>query len=382
MPQPPVDPNAEPDPIVFDGWTGLKNVVQPERLGPKELSRAVNIDLDDVGQPHRRRGYTLKLSGDCHSLFTSDNGIVYGVKSNVLGIINPNYSFTALKSGLNSDPRAGLSPLAYVQVGPQIYYSSAQDNGVIDTVAMTVAPWGPSQDIFLSPVLNPTANLSAIRGRLLGKPPLATSLTYYNGRIYLAQGRTLWATEMFAYNLVDKTRNFMFFEHDITAIGTVTDGIYVGTTSDAWFVSGTISGGGMKRASVLGSGVLPGSMVSVPKELANPPEAGRSGKEVNIALYFMSDGGLCVADDGGEVWNVTEDKYFFPVARRTAAMFRRQDGYNTYVAVLDSGGMPVQNAAFGDYLDATIIRGGTAWNGVQESVNISDSFAVTVVKGV
>lgn len=382
MVQPPVDPNVEPDPIVFDGWTGLKNTVKPERLGPKELARAINIDLDDIGQPHRRRGYTLKLAGDCHSLFQSDNGVVYGVKDNVLGIVNPNYSFTALKSGLNSDPRSGLSPLDYVQIGTQIFYSSAQDNGVIDTVAMTVAPWGPSQDIFLSPVLNPTANLPAIRGRLLGKPPLATSLTYYNGRIYLAQGRTLWATEMFSYNLIDKTKNYMLFEHDITVLGTVTDGIYVGTTHGVWFVSGTISGGGMKRASVMDSGAIPGSMVSVPKEVANPPEAGRSGKQVNVALCFMTDKGFCVADDGGEVWNVTEDKYFFPEATRAAAMFRRQDGYNTYVAVLDSEGMPVQNAAFGDYLDATIIRGGTAWNGVSDTFNIGDRFDVTVIKGV
>lgn len=378
MPQPSVDPNAEPDPIVFDGWTGLKNTVKPERLGPKELSRAVNIDLDDVGQPHRRRGYTLKLAGDCHSLFTSDGGTVYGVKSNVLGIFNPNYSFTALKSGLNSDPRGGLAPLAYVQVGPTIYYSSAQDNGVIDTIGLAVSTWGPSQDIFLSPVLNPTANLPAIRGRLLGKPPLATALTYYNGRIYLAQGRTLWATEMFAYNLVDKTKNFMMFEHDITMLGTVADGIYVGTTAGVWFVDGTISGGGMKRRPVMDTGVIPGSMASVPKELANPPQV---GNDVNVSICFMTDAGFCIADDGGTAYNLTEDKYFFPGAQRAAAMFRRQDGYNTYVAVLDSEGTPVQNAAFGDYLDATIIRGGTAWNGVSDGVNIGDSFDVVVIKG-
>lgn len=378
MAQPQIDPNAEPDPIVFDSWTGLKNTVQPERLGPKELARAVNIDLDDVGQPHRRRGYTLKLTGDCHSLFTSDSNIVYGVKDNVLGIINPDYSFTALKSGLNSDPRGGLSPLAYVQVGPNIYYSSAQDNGIIDTVALTVGPWGSSPDIFLSPVLNPTANLPAIRGRLLGKPPLATFLTYYNGRIYLAQGRALWATEMFSYTLVDKTRNFMFFEHDITMVGTVADGIYVGTTHGVWFVDGTIAGGGMKRRSVMDTGVIPGSMANVPKELANPPQV---GNDVSVSICFMTDAGFCVADDGGTVFNMTENKYFFPDATRAAAMFRRQDGYNMYVAVLDSAGMPVQNAAFGDYLDATIIRGGSAWNGVSDTLNIGDSFDVEVVRG-
>lgn len=378
MAQPQIDPNAEPDPIVFDGWDGLKNTVHGERFGPKDLSRAVNIELDDAGQPHRRRGYTLKLAGDCHSLFQSDEGVVYGVKDSTLGIINPNYSFNSLGVGISSDPGAGLRSLAYVQVGPQIYFSSAQNNGVIDTVARAVGPWGPSQDIFLSPVLNPTANLPAIRGRLLGKPPLATSLTYYNGRIYLAQGRTLWATEMFSYNLIDKTKNFMFFEHDITMLGTVADGIYVGTTHGVWFVDGTISGGGMKRRSVMDTGAIPGSATMVPKELANPPQV---GNDVNVSICFMTDAGFCVADDGGTVYNLTENKYFFPDAMRAATMFRRQDGYNTYVAVLDSGGMPVQNAAFGDYLDATIIRGGADWNGVSDSVNISDRFDVEVIKG-
>jgi hypothetical protein len=227
-------------------------------------------------------------------------------------------------------------------------------------------------------VLNPTANLPAIRGRLLGKPPLATFLCYYNGRIYLAQGQTVWATEMFAYGLVDKTKNFMFFEHDITMLGTVADGIYVGTTHGVWFLSGTISGGGMKRQVVMDNGVLPGSMATVPKELANPPQV---GNDVNVSICFMTDAGFCVADDGGTVYNLTEGKYFFPDATRAAAMFRRQDGYNTYVTVLDSEGMPVQNAAFGDYLDATIIRGGSAWGGVNDSLNISDSFTVTVIKG-
>ena len=121
---PPTD--AEPS-IVLSKFAGLVNTVAPERLDPNELAVAINIDIDDRDQIHRRRGYKRKITGDCHSLFTANDGTTYGVVNNNLCIIRPNYSTVVLKAGLNSDPAAGLDPLCYVQVGDTIYFSSVQD---------------------------------------------------------------------------------------------------------------------------------------------------------------------------------------------------------------------------------------------------------------
>lgn len=379
MPPPPLPIDPPPDPIVFSKWRGLNNVVEPERLTTEDLASAVNIDLDDVGQPHRRRGHRLVVAGDFHSLFTTDNGEVYGVKDGSLVFINTNFTTVALASNIYSDPFSGLYPLAYTQIGPLVYFSSAQASGIIDTQARSVGPWGQMvDDFFFSPVVNPTANLPAIRGKLLGKPPLATSLTNFNGRIYLGQGNLVWVTELYAYGLVDRTRGYYQFEGQITMLGTVNDGVYVGTTEGLWFLSG-VHATGMKRVRVLDTGVIPNTMVYIPAELANPPQTGLvADTPIQVSIGFMTQNGFCVAEDSGQAYNMTESKFFFPTANRGASMYRRQDGMNTFVTVLDSGGSPVNSARIGDYASAELVRAGS-WLGLDDNINIGDSYEATVV---
>jgi hypothetical protein len=105
---------------VLNSWGGLKNTAQPERLDPKDLVRARNIVLDDTGQPSRRRGYTLKLRGNVHSLFTANQGIVLGVVDSELSVINPDYSHQPL-AFIGTDPAAGMLPLAYPGGGSGLY---------------------------------------------------------------------------------------------------------------------------------------------------------------------------------------------------------------------------------------------------------------------
>jgi hypothetical protein len=348
-------PEAAPDSIAFNAFEGLKNLVTRERLKPSELEFAKNIDLDDVGQAHRRRGYKKVATGDFHSLYTADDERVYGVKDGQLGIILPNYSFQAIHAVSVPPPEAGRVALSYAQIGDRIYYSCATDSGVIDASTDTWAPWGDPKDIFLSPVVNPTATLGQVRGRLLGKPPLATAIAYWNGRIYMAEGRALWATELYLYNYVDKTKNYLLFEDDITGIGVVTDGIYVGTAGGLWFLSGVFSA--MKRERVMDSPVIPGSMIQMPSELANPPQIpGSQDTPARVSVLFMTDAGFCTGQDGGTTFNLSETKFEFPDAQRVAALYRRQDGVNQYIAVAENGGSPANNTRIGDYVDAEIIK--------------------------
>lgn len=362
MAQAPQSPDPQvsapaPDSVTFKRFNGLKNTVTRENLGPDDLATAVNVDLDDVGQPHRRRGTTQVATGDWHSLYATNDGTILGVCDNSIGIVHPNYSFTPLRSGLGADPTTGVSPLCYVQIGERVYYSSTTDAGIVQLGnAPFVRDWGKPQDFWYSPVVNPTDTLPAIRGTLLGRPPLASQLVAYKGRIYLAQGKTVWCTILFGYELVDKTRNYLPFEADITMLGAVSDGVYVGTTDGLYFCKGTLEAG-MARTKVMDSPVIPGSMVVVPGELANPPQSPPTADtQPMVSILFMTESGYCVAKDGGEAYNLTENKFYFPKAISAAAMFRRQDGMNHYVAVTNSGGSPVDGARFGDYVDAEIIR--------------------------
>lgn len=341
---------------VLNSWTGLKNTLQPERLDPKDLVRARNVVLDDSGQPSRRRGYTLKLRGNVHSLFTSYQGVVLGVVNSELGVINPDYSHQPL-AFIGTDPAAGMLPLAYAQVGDLVYYVGEIDRGVVNLPGCSWGPWGDPDDLWLSPVVNPTETLPPVAGRLLKQPPYATCLTYFNGRLYLGQGRTLWATDLYLYNFVDATSGYKLFEADITMTGAVTDGVYVGTKEAVWFLTGPTFAE-MKRVWAMDAGVIPGSMVYIPGELANPPQVPLVAMTpIESAIMFMTTKGVCIGLDGGKVTNMTETKYIFPDSVGAAALFRQQDGVNQYIAALQNGGSPTQSAAIGDHLDVTIIRG-------------------------
>lgn len=374
MAAPPVPPADQPvqDSVTFRKFSGLKNTVGLERLGPDELAIAINVDLDDDGQLHRRRGQALASSGVFGSCWNSAERIAYGVKNGSLGIINPDMSFVALQSGLAN------AQVCYVQVGSNIYWSSPQGfSGIINQNSRTNGPWGSGPDIFLSPVVNPTAYLPAIRGRLIGKPPCASVLAYFNGRIYLANGQNVWATELFTYNYVERVTNFLPFEADVTMIGTVGDGIYIGTAEGLWFLSGPFKE--MKRTRVMDSPVIPGSMVEVPGELANPPQVGLDqDTDEKVSILFMTNRGYCGGHDGGVCYNYSESKVIFPGAASASAVFRRQDGMNHYIVGLNSAGTPSANTRIGDYLDAELVRGGT-WREACDCVGFADSIDAEIV---
>ena len=357
-------PGPQPgDPVIFSKFDGMKNTVQSERLGPHDLLTATNVTLDDTGQLSRRRGSTLQVSGNAHSLFTSAQGdITLVVLNGDLVILNKDYSTYDLATEISTDPSQGLPGLAYAQVGRKVYFSSPTDRGVVDLDGQVVGVWGSGEDYWLSPVVNPTATLPAVAGRLLRQPPNATVLCYFNGRIYLAQGKTMWATVLYAYNFVDTTAGYKQFEGVITMIGAVGDGIYVGTDEGLYFLSGS-SYDTLKKVRVMDSGVIPGSMVTIPSELGNPPqESLGADTPLQVSIAFMTTNGFCAAQDGGQVYNLTETKFFFPQASSAASMYRRQDGMNQFVTTMQSGGDPTNNAAIGDFIEGTIIRASALTN--------------------
>jgi hypothetical protein len=351
---PPPPQQDQPDPsVTLQKFVGLKNTVLPERLGPDELAVAINVDLDDVGQLRRRHGFNRRLTGDWGGLFESDDGQVFGVNAGNLVRVNPDYSVDVLAGGFTTP----APKMAWVQVGPMIYFSSPGKSGKIDLANLAVVPWqgpnlgaptpagltAPTDGWWYSPVVNPTYGLPAIRGKILGPPPVASILAYFNGRIYMAAGRTVWFTELYLYDYVDKTKNVWNFEADVTMIGPVGDGMYVGTTEGVWFIDKQwrmeAQSLAAKRVRVLDFGVIPGSMVYVPAELANPPQVGlEQDTPAKVSILFLTQAGYCGGQDSGVCFNYSENKFIFPNITTAAALFRHhQDGINQFVAVTDGG---------------------------------------------
>lgn len=338
-------PPEAPKTIVLSAFSGVKNTVSEERLKSDELASAVNVDIDDVGQLRRRRGMTQRSNAVCHSLVKLGDTVLV-VKDGILGQLYPDYSFAALVP-------VGPEQLCYSRVGDTIFYSSSVTAGKL--VNGVPAVWGANVgDQWISPVIRPTETLGAIRGKLLGGPPNATSMESYKGRLYLGHERLIWTTELYLYDLVDKTKNFLQFESDVTMIAGVDDGLYVGTTTSLLFLEGIFSAG-MKMTTVLNSPVVPGSCVVVPYAKAMPQA--RSGPvPEGFGPLFMTGSGIVLGLNGGQAFNLTQDHMVFPGAVRAAALYREDQGANAYVAVADSAGGPVANARIGDYVDATVIR--------------------------
>lgn len=341
--RPPVEP---PESIIVGQFTGIRNTVSEERLAVGELSAAVNVDIDDAGQLRRRRGRTLVSAARHHSL-KQIAGHWLVVRDGVLGWLSQGYAFTAIGT-------VGDDPLSYTAVGNDIYFSSRSVSGKL--INRQLEPWGQAGGAgqWISPVMTPTDTLGAISGRMLSAPPMATEITTYKGRIYLAAGPVLWATELYLYDLVDKDRNYLLLEHDITMVEPVGDGLYVGTTAQLLFLRGFMAKG-FEQTVILNTPVLRGSAVSVPYSKAHP-QARTAPVPEGEGPMFMTESGICLGLDNGVVYNLTQDRVIFPAAERAAALYREDQGANSYVAVADSAGGPRANTRIGDYADAEIIR--------------------------
>jgi hypothetical protein len=345
------------DSVTFNRFAGIKNTVTEERLSlggrdssgrliGAELAEALNVDIDDAGQIKRRRGRKKVSSGNFHSMW-SFKGVTYVVKDNHLCRLYPDYTVKVLRFNVGPDR------ISYVKVDNSVYFSSRTVSGVINTVTEVASEWGyESVDggagRWLSPVVNPSDYVPEVRGKLLGAPPNASYLAYLNGRIYLASGKTLWATELFLYDYVDKTRTFLQFEAEITGVMAVTDGLFVGTTEAVYYLSGPF--GSMARIKIADVGMVPGSMVDVPADVVRGQSFSRN------AVMFMTRLGVFVGLDGGIVSNITQSRVEFPASIDAAPMFRLQDGMNQYVAVTNNGGSPVAASRIGDYVDVEIRR--------------------------
>lgn len=339
-------PPELPESIVLGQFTGMKNTVGAERLTAAELERAINVDIDDVGQLRRRRGYDRKLAGAFHSVTTIADKVL-GVRDGILGRIFPDYSFTNITT-------VGSVRVAYTKVNEEVYFCNSTASGVVQADD-SMRAWGKTdgQGLWLSPVTDQTDTLGAVSGKLLGDPIRATSIESYKGRIYLADGKTLWATELYLYDYINRTRGFMSFEYEITLVMAVDNGLYVGTAGGLYFMQGSF--GQFKLTQINEDAVLPGSGQFVPAELIHPQA--RSGPmPTGIAALFMTSAGILVGFDGGTCYNLTSGTMVFPEGLSAASLLRHDQGVNSYVAAVDSAGGSSASARIGDYVEAEIVR--------------------------
>ena len=173
-------------------------------------------------------------------------------------------------------------------------------------------------------------------------------LAYLLGRILIADGNVLWATNPFQYELVDSIAGYKMLESEITFIGAVVDGLFIGTQTGVFFMAGPFESAQLTRVSTRAAPKQTPSAIDMANVL--------TGAGQGVGVLFLTDGGVCVGQPGGQVTNLTNKIFEFPKASEVTVMARQQDGLNQFVGVATHPSTPSGSARFGDYVDAEIVR--------------------------
>ena len=153
-----------PKTLELTTFTGLNNVLSPERTPSSFLKVAENIDIDKSGGIHKRPGYTLKLAGNFHSLWGEGYNF-FAVKDGNLVRIHEDFSTEVLIS-YTSKERISYSS---VDGSSDVYFTSKAMSGII--TGNSVVPFG-----YTSP--NPPTITEVTGSTRLSAGTYQVSLTY------------------------------------------------------------------------------------------------------------------------------------------------------------------------------------------------------------
>lgn len=176
--------------------------------------------------------------------------------------------------------------------------------------------------------------------QFMSKPPAGRIIREYKGRLYIADGNTLWYTDPYDFDKVALGRNFFQFQAPITVVEPVTNGLWV-VAEATYFYSGT-GPGDFKPLQGLNYGAIYGTSQLVPY--------------TNDAMWY-SERGVVLADENGQITNLQEAQVAAPSGTVGAGIIREQDGLRQMiVSVRDPVVSPL---AAKDFIQMEIVRKGT-----------------------
>ena len=216
------------------GSMGLHAKLDPTRitydpeLGLMSLARAVNVEIDNTGGIHRRKGYSPISVGEYHSLFC-DKGhcLVVREHTNAAAIyrVNPDLTLSGVRSGLTKGRH-----MAFHAVNGLVYYSNGVENGIYVEEAEASVPWTKADQVGLS------------MDREIGDPPPACHITTLGLHMILADANNrsvLWVSSDGGFNSFNLDDGHVDLSHPVTMLRGVSDGLWVGTTKETVYLAGT-----------------------------------------------------------------------------------------------------------------------------------------------
>lgn len=169
-----------------------------------------------------------------------------------------------------------------------------------------------------------------------GPPPAGSCLAHYNGHALVAVGSRLYFSEPYAPELFDLRRGYRF-SSPITIVAPVDDGVYLGTETEVIFLEGRDVTELVYRPRC-DYGAIFGTLAYSSADDVNPNAQGR-------AAIFATTQGICAGYNGGQIANLTQERFSYPVTKRGAAVVRNYGGSVQYLVVLE-GTSTAGNTAF------------------------------------
>jgi len=361
----------------FDGFEhGMNSLVPDTELSinskrgieGKFLRGAVNVDiLKNVAQ--RRAGVERKLTGaDCHSLWTGPTAkfFVDGTTLKQLSGAADALAATTARTGLASGRR-----MSYVQANDLVYMSNGVDflwlhDGVLEphcpagastTWSTTDADGNVTQHAVAFEMSTGVPRLTAYQSApnssvlrdatgaicatvLLQPLPAGDILAFLNGRLFSALGSVLSFSEPYLLNLYNPGRNYIMFPAPITMVEPCQNGVFVSADQTYWIAGDpTVA----ELNPVLPYRAVRGTSGPVPNE---------------NSCYWLSERGIIVGTQTGEVKNLQEGVIATGNADSGAGLFREQNGIKQIVTPVSGPQDSIMAAR--SWMDAEVIRKETA----------------------
>lgn len=173
--------------------------------------------------------------------------------------------------------------------------------------------------------------------QFLSRPPAGRIIRQYKGRLYIADGNTLWHTEPYAPDLVHRGRGFFQFSDPITVVEPGKTGLWVVASTTEFY-----SGDGPKDfrpETKLGYGAVYGTSQLLPR--------------TRDAIWYSTKGVVMGTKDG-QATNLQEENVAAGSGTAGASLVREQDGIrHMIVSVRDPNVSPLASTSF---LEMEVIR--------------------------
>lgn len=285
---------------VFLGTQGLNVFVDPVRTVTEpdavSLSSCMNIEIDNTGRVSRRKGYSSWLSGSWHSLFACSDYLL-GVTGDALSVVDGQ----------------GYSPIRNVTEGLRVSYAALWDGQKEVVYYANGAETGKVYGRASYPVDSPEP-VGPDTSRVFSSMPVGTKLCVWNGRLFVADGKTVWYSEPFHYEAFDLARGFMLFDSEVEMMLPTDAGILVGMRKAIVFLGGN-DPSEFQFTRVAGYGVISGTEA----QYGNTVSIG--DVPTQRPWFFGSREGVCVLTQNGQVLNITENRVPYPDALRGSGGF-------------------------------------------------------------